>query len=119
MFVCVSYRVELLHLLLQHAGDHPDEAPVFEFTGLLVKVTQQRSHRGAFTVQMGVPVHPPVMKTNTHANTDGAMRAARSKQESRIGVFRSSKAAFQLCVEFGFICNVATLPPGSVYGTSR
>lgn len=66
MFARVSYRVELFHLLPQNAGDHPDEAPVFEFTGLLIEVGQQGSHRGAFTVQMGVPVHSPVMKTNAH-----------------------------------------------------
>lgn len=57
-----SYRVKLFHLLPQHAGDHPDEAPVFELTSLLIQVAQQRSHRGAFTVQMGVPVHSPVME---------------------------------------------------------
>lgn len=62
--MCVSYRVELLHLLPQHARDHPDEAPVFELTRLLIKFGQQRSHRGAFTVQTGVPVHSPVRKTN-------------------------------------------------------
>lgn len=57
-----SYRVKLFHLLPQHAGDHPDEAPVFELTSLLIQAAQQRSHRGAFTVQMGVPVHSPVME---------------------------------------------------------
>lgn len=55
----VSYRVQLLHLLLQHAGDHPDEAPVFELTCLLVKVCQQSPDRRAFTVQIRVPLHPP------------------------------------------------------------
>lgn len=59
MSLCVSYRVKLLHLLLQHARDHPDQSPVFEFTCLLIKLTQQRLHCGAFTVQTSVPVHPP------------------------------------------------------------
>lgn len=38
---------------------------MFEFAGLLVQVAQQGLHRGAFTVQIGVPVHSPVMKTVT------------------------------------------------------
>lgn len=56
--VRVSYRVELLHLLPQHAGDHPDQAPVFEVAGLLVEVAEQRADGGAFTVDVGVKVHP-------------------------------------------------------------
>lgn len=60
----MSYRVELLHLLLQHAGDHPDEAPVFELTRLLVKVGQQGPDRRAFTVQVRVPLHSPERKTS-------------------------------------------------------
>lgn len=62
LFLTPLYRVQLLHLLLQHAGDHPDEAPVFQLTCLLIKVCQQRSHCGAFTIHTCVPVHPPNLK---------------------------------------------------------
>lgn len=61
--VFVSHRVKLLHLLPQHARDHPDEAPVFEFSGLLVQIGQKRPDRGTLTVHTGIPVHPPAMKT--------------------------------------------------------
>lgn len=97
--VSVSYRVELLHLLLQHARDHPDEVPVSEFTCLLVKVGQQRSHRGAFTVQLGVPVHAPVIKKQqqqTHTNTGSLMAAAQSKQESK------TEMSIKLCISLVF-----------------
>lgn len=57
--IAAPYRVELLHLLPQHARDHPDETPVFQFTCLLIKISQQRPHSGAFTMHTRVPVHTP------------------------------------------------------------
>lgn len=61
LFPINSYRVELLHLLLQHPRDHPQEAPVLQLSGLLVQVAEQGLDCGAFAVHVGVPVHPPVI----------------------------------------------------------
>lgn len=74
-------RVQLLHLLPQHAGGHSDQAPVFELSGLLVELRQQRPDRGAFATQTGVPVHPPVREPTARTSQEclgGSLRRGRA-----------------------------------------